>query len=110
MQPFSAHTGAAAVKILPDNRLIALGTIAGALIALTTAAWHGAAWIFAMRAEVAASSKSDVDQEGRIRGLESGIGEIHGDLKEVRANVSWIRSFLDPHPAPRAKPDMVAQP
>lgn len=80
------------MKILPDNRLIAHGTVAGSLF--TAVSLFTAAIVFTvnLRNDATASRLADADHEIRLRGLE----EMRGDLKAVQTDVSWIRDYFDP--------------
>ena len=113
--------------ILTDNRLIAWGTLAGAL--LTAGSMLGAGIVYAVRlgdqtganraivADTATATKAAVeDHELRLRSVEKDIGQIRADARETNTNVSWIKRFLErpagkdcpqaanePYPPPRSK-------
>lgn len=82
------------MKII-DNRLIALGTIAGALLTATGMAAVGIAYVVDIRNDVTASRVCDRDHERRMREFETVIGDVRLDVRETKTDVSWIRRFLD---------------
>jgi hypothetical protein len=88
------------MRLLPDNRLIALGTLAGAALTAGSLALGGIAYAVRLGEQTAASRTADADHESRLRTIEGSLGEMHGDMKAVKTDVSWIRTFLhDRQPA-----------
>ncbi|MGO9112727.1 MAG: hypothetical protein ACLP9L_26130 [Thermoguttaceae bacterium] len=88
------------MKFLPDNRLVAWGTVASALLTAASLIGAGAVYAVRLRDDATASTVCDVDHESRLRVIEHGIGELHADVIETKTNVAWIRRFLDrPTPA-----------
>jgi hypothetical protein len=79
------------MKLLPDNKLIAWGTVAGAL--LTACSMFGTVISYSVRIadDVGFSRSHLADHETRLRTIEA-------DARETRVNVAWIRGYLDPQP------------
>jgi hypothetical protein len=88
------------MRFLPDNRLIAIGTIALPLLALASAIGGGIVYTVRLRDDATASRQCDVDHENRLRVLESVASDLRADVRETNTNVGWIRTFLDPHRQP----------
>ena len=78
-----------------DNRLIALGTIGGALLTAAGMVAFGISYTVQLRDDATASTKADADHEVRIRVNEAGLGEMKGDVREIKTDVTWIRHYLD---------------
>jgi hypothetical protein len=85
-------------KFLPDNRLIAIGTVAGTFLAAASMIAGGIAYQVRLRDDVTASVKFDADAESRLRAIEANAGETHADVREIKTDVAWIRSFLTRQP------------
>ena len=94
---------------LPDNRLIAWGTVAGALLTAGSLLFAGIVYETKLRDDATASRTCDVDHETRLRSIETTLGDIRADVRETRTNVSWLRRFLDRKDAGH-EPDKVALP
>ena len=82
------------MKFLPDNRLIAFGTLAGALFTAAAMLAGGIAYEVQLRDDATASRVSETDHEARLRTLESGLGEMRTDVRETKINVAWIRETM----------------
>jgi hypothetical protein len=87
------------MKIVPDNRLIAVGTLSGVVLTSVTLLVGTVAYTTRMGADVSASRASDADHEGRLRTIEAIAADLRGDVRETKTDVAWIRRFLDRHPA-----------
>jgi len=83
------------MKLLSDNRLIAWGTVVGALLTAVSLIVGGVVYAVRLRDDASASQRVDIDHEGRLRTIESGVAELRADFRETNVNVTWIRHFLD---------------
>ncbi len=92
-----------------ENKLVAWGTVAGAVLMAISLVSSGVIYQIRMSGDVDASRAVDVDHESRLRSIESGLGDLRGDVKVTREDVAWIRKFLDrpacPQVAPQADKD-----
>jgi hypothetical protein len=92
------------MKIL-DNRMIALGTLAGAMLTAAGMVAFGISYTVRIRDDATASRVCDADHEQRMRAIEGVISDVRVDVRETKTDVTWIRRFLDRHPTPAAKDD-----
>ena len=93
---------------LPDNRLIAWGTVAGALLTAGSLLFAGIVYETKLRDDATASTRSDLDHETRLRSIEAVIGDVRVDVRETKTDVAWIRRFLDRPAAGHKEPPQTA--
>ena len=96
------------MKFLPDNRVIALGTLAGVILTAASFFVGGIVYTVRLRDDATASRASDVDHETRLRLIENGVADMRADVRETKTDVSWIRSFLAHKPVPDKEPATTA--
>jgi hypothetical protein len=87
------------MSLLPENRVIAWGTAIGVLLTCIGMIVAGVVYEVRLRDDANASRVSDVDHESRLRSIEGNLGDMRGDVREIKTNVGWIRRYIDKQPA-----------
>jgi hypothetical protein len=88
------------MSLLPGKRITDWVIAAGTLLTVATLIGGGIVYAVRLRDDASASMRSDVDHESRLRVIESVVSDVRADVRETKTDVSWIRTFLDPHRQP----------
>jgi len=80
------------MKLPWPDKLTALGTAGVFLLGIG----GGLAYAFRVDGQVRTDAAAIRDHEARLRGLETTSAAQAGDLKVVREDVDWIRTYFDP--------------
>ena len=95
------------MSLLPGKRITDWVIAAGTLLTVATLIGGGIVYAVRLRDDASASMKSDTDHEARLRVIESVVSDVRADVRETKTDVTWIRTFLDPH---RQQPDKGKEP
>ena len=80
------------MRLWPE-KMTAWGTLGMFLLGLA------AGFAYAVRTDdqVRTDATAIRDHETRLRTVEGGLGTLDGKISVVKEDVSWIRSYFDPH-------------
>ena len=96
------------MRLLPTKQITDWVIAAGTL--LTVATLIGGGLVYAVRLrDGTASMRSDTDHEARLRVIENVVSDVRADVRVTKTDVSWIRTFLDPHRRPAERAQKAAQ-
>ena len=90
------------MRLLPTKQITDWVIAAGTLLTVATLIGGGLVYAVRLRDDASASMKSDTDHEARLRVIENVVSDVRADVRETKTDVTWIRTFLDPH---RQQPD-----
>lgn len=97
------------MRLLPTKAITDWVIAAGTLLTVATLIGGGIVYAVRLRDDASTSMKSDTDHEARLRVIENVVSDVRADVRETKTDVTWIRTFLDPHRQQPAGPGDNAQ-